>query len=110
MQKETFTDNWEDIKMSKKLTIKETLDIFNFVETTLGELIAHKSDDGKIDTGEWLKTAVSTAPSAIKAVMGMQDVIAEMQDIDDAEMKILAGRGVSLAQKLLMLLMPGAIK
>ena len=87
--------------MGEKLGIKETKEVLDFVESVLSDLKQHKSDDGKISMSEWMQTAMSNTPSAVKAFMGVDKVDDELKDLDEAEIKELALRGVSLAKAVL---------
>ena len=87
----------------KKLTIEETLDVYDYADVVVKKLAEHKADDGKIDGGEITSTLVSTVPSAVKAIVGAGDVSAELKDLDNEELMILATRGAALAQALVAL-------
>jgi hypothetical protein len=86
-----------------KLTIKETLDMYDYADAVIQKLTEHKGDDGKIDGGEVTSTLASTLPQAVKAIVGSGEVKAEMGDLDEEELLIIATRGAALAQALVSL-------
>ena len=69
------------------LDLKETKEVISFAQKVLDDLAASKNDDGKITTGEWLQAAITNAPSAVKAFMGIDRVDDELKDLDEAETK-----------------------
>jgi len=91
--------------MAEKLSIKETTEVYDFAQGTLEDLVKHKSDDGKIDIGEWAQTGAANSPAALKAFMGISDVDDELRDLDAEETKILATKSIKLVQALMALVM-----
>ena len=94
-------------KETKKFDLKETTEVFDFCNGTLEDLYKHKTDDGKIDIGEWVETATTNAPAAVKAYVGIDKVDNELLDLDDEEIKKLAIMGGTLLKNLAILLLAG---
>lgn len=93
--------------MTDKIGIQETKDCFAFVGKVLDELAVHKADDGKIDISEWIQTAVVSAPSAAKAIVGIEKVGDELKDLSTEELKEVAELAIETVQKLIILFFPG---
>lgn len=91
----------------KKLGLKETKEVYEFLHSALGDLAEHKADDGKVSLAEWGQTAMANAPAAVKAFMGADRVDDELKDLDEAELKEVATMGVSLMNDLMKIFMPG---
>jgi hypothetical protein len=89
---------------SKEIGIQETEEILDFACALVEDLANHKADDGKIDGGEWLQAALGNAPAAATAIIGAQNVKAELGDADEAESKKLAEKGVALSLAVMKLL------
>lgn len=96
--------------MGEELGLKETKEVKEFFVGLLDDLAKHKSDDGKIDTTEWLQTAMSNVPAGVKAMMGIDRVDEELKDLDEAEIREVAGYGVELMQKLAAIFLPDLAK
>jgi len=58
----------------KSVSFQESLDVFVYMEALLNKLEEYKADDGKVSFGEWVKTFSSTAPEAVKAVVGSWNI------------------------------------
>jgi hypothetical protein len=89
-----------------KLKLDETKDVHAFAIKFLQQLAEHKQDDGKIDAGEWMQTAITTAPAGAKALLGVQRVDDELKDLTDDELKEVAKMGVEVMQAVLAFFMP----
>ena len=87
-----------------KIGITETTEILDFATAMVEDLANYKADDGKIDGAEWLQAALGNAPAAASAIMGAGEVKAELADLDEAESKVLAEKGVALSLALMKLL------
>lgn len=72
-------------KVEDKIGIEESKDVLAYSKALREKLENAKSDDGKIDTAELLSAMVTTANSAIKAMMGVGQVDDEMRDLSDEE-------------------------
>ena len=84
----------------QKLGLKETREMHQFLSGVLADFAKHKSDDGKVDAGEWLKMAGSNAPAGVRAVMGMDRIDDEIKDLDEKETQEIAAMGVDLMRQL----------
>ena len=92
-----------------KFDLKETLEVYDFVDGYLDSLAEAKQNDGNIDMIEHGMAAAKNAPAAIKAIVGanqMDDEIMEaIREADQEELKELALRSYLTIQKLAALLM-----
>ena len=93
--------------MPEKRDIKNVLEVFDFSDKVLDELIEHKKDDGKISLFEWMQTIASSAPSAYRAGKDAGEIKAELADLDSAEIEEIARRGIAVSQKVMTLLAGG---
>ena len=82
----------------KKHDIKETMEVLEFLTGAMKDLAKHKEDDGKISTAEWLQATMANAPAGLKAVRGIDKVDDEIKDLDHDESKVVASKGMELAQ------------
>lgn len=96
--------------MSEKKGIEETKEVFDFLTMAVEELAAHKADDGKISAIEWAQTVMSTAPAGFKAFSGIEEVDDEVKDLDSAEAKEIAAKGIELGKAVAALLGLGKAK
>ena len=85
---------------TKKVGIKETLEALDFLGDFVAEIAKHKKDDGKIDFGEWIKTAAEVAPEGVKAFLGAGEIQAEVKDLDEKEIGQIAEKAVGIAKKI----------
>jgi len=81
-------------------SIAETIDILDFAIGVLKDVNAAKAD-GSVSYIEMIQIAFKEASPAIKAVSGAADVVTELKDIDPAEAKVLAEKGVELGKQVL---------
>lgn len=78
--------------------VKEAMEVLGAAKVVLGDLVAAKSDDGKISALEALRIAVGRAPEAVKAFMGVDQIVAELKDLNSEEAKMLASESIVVAQ------------
>lgn len=76
--------------------IKETVEILDFAIAVLKDAATAREDG--LSTIEFIKIAISNAPAGIRAAIGAGDVVEEMKDLDSAELKVLADKGVELSK------------
>lgn len=87
------------------MDVKESLELLEYAEKLVDKLVEHKSDDGKIDMGEWVDAVLSSAPEGAKAFSGVGLVPAELKDLDQEEARLLAVKGSQVAMKVMKLVM-----
>ena len=87
-----------------KVGIKETSEVFDFLTKAVSDIDGHKDDDGKISSLEWAQVVMTNAPGALAAVRGIDQIDDEIKDLDEAEAKELAGKGMALAMAVMDLL------
>lgn len=78
------------------MDIKETVEILDFAIDVLNDAAVAREDG--LSTLEVVKVAISNAPAAIRAAIGAGEVVAELGDLDDEELKIIADKGVELSK------------
>lgn len=77
--------------------IAETKEVFSSLINILERAAKAKADDGKINVAEAIAMAIQSAPEVVKAVIGADQIKAEMKDLDKAEVEEIAILGVQLA-------------
>ena len=82
----------------EKKGIQETLDVITGTAEIVRDLAEHLSDDGKISSFEWAQTAMENAPTIMKMVNGFGEVDDELKDLDQDELKLLAGEALNLVK------------
>lgn len=76
--------------------IKEMSEILDCATTLVNDLVAAKAADGKIDWSDVIALAIKDAPQAVQAVLGAGEAFAEAKDLDAAEAKVIAEKGLAL--------------
>jgi len=88
------------------LDIRNTVEVFEFVEGAIKDLTLARQDDGVIDLAEWLQTSVKNLPNAVSAFLDADLIDDELKNLDKKEIEIIASRGLIVAQLLVALLIP----
>ena len=76
--------------------IENTVEVMDFITGALKDL-AEAKEDGNISFIEMIQLAIRNASPAIKAMVGADEIMPELKDLDAAEIKVLAEKGVALA-------------
>jgi hypothetical protein len=79
------------------MEIKEIKEGLEFIKGVLVDAVEAKAD-GDVTTFEMVKIALSNAPAAVSAVMGLDQAILEAKDIDKDEAKELAGLALEIGK------------
>lgn len=90
--------------MGEKIGIHETSELLDFLTLAVEEIGKYRSDDGKISVIEWAQAAMKLAPKTLGAFTGLEQVDDEVKDLDSAETKALAAKGLALGQAVATLL------
>lgn len=93
-----------------KFTIKELTDVYKFADGFLGKMIAAKSDDGKISTGELVAATTTSLPAAVRAWAGKDKIDDELKDLNDEELMEVAKMSGALVNKILSLVVPKVLE
>lgn len=93
-------------KKEQEHGIEESLDMVRYAGAVVKQLTEHKADDGKIDWGEVIQTAVSTMPEGAAAVLGSWNIPAELSDLDAEEKDRLLAEGLPVLMALAKLFLP----
>lgn len=91
----------------RRYGISETLDAVDYLEAVKKKLHEHKSDDGKISTGEIANTMITTAPESIKALVGSGDIDDELRDLNGEEKERLLRAALPTLLGFAKILVPG---
>lgn len=79
------------------MEIKEIREALVCVRDVLKDAVEAKAD-GEISGYEMVKMALSNAPAAVQAVMGLDQALLEAKDIDKDEAKELAGLAIEIGK------------
>lgn len=68
--------------------IQETKDVLDFINGLTTDLATAKAD-GSITTREYIRVAISNGPPAVRAFVGMDQIVSEIKDLDKEELQSL---------------------
>lgn len=69
--------------MEKSVSYNEILDLIVYAEEIVKKVEEYKADDGKVSFSEWIKVFSSTAPEAVKAVVGAMKIGSDKLTADE---------------------------
>jgi hypothetical protein len=88
------------------MEIKEIREAMEFVKGALSDAVEAKAD-GEISGFEMVKIALSNAPAAVTAFMGLENAVLEAKDLDKEEAKELASMALEIGKLAMKLMAQG---
>lgn len=89
--------------------IQETVEVLDFVTGLLTDAAAAANDGDGLTTMEVIKVGITNAPAAVKAAMGAGEVVAEVKDLDRAELEVIADKSLALSKAVMSLFSKSAV-
>jgi hypothetical protein len=83
--------------------IQETSEVLDFVTGLLADAAKAANDGDGLTTMEVIKLGITNAPAAVKAAVGASDVVAEVKDLDRAELEAIAEKALALSKAVMAL-------
>lgn len=87
------------MEKENKLSIKETLDVFNFLNRLLSEMAEAVEDDGKVSLMEMIEAAIQVSPMGVKALSGSGEIHLELKELSEEELNEIVAQTLNVVQK-----------
>lgn len=83
--------------------IQETVEVLDFVTGLVSDTAKAKNDDDGLTKLEVIRIGITNAPAAVKAAIGSDELLAEVKDLDRAELEVIAEKSLALTKAVMAL-------